>query len=378
MIKNRNSLTVLFIITVLMVLLMLVTIYRAEDNKDEYGLLFPDLFEQLSTVNQIRFASGEGNFTLQREDENWYLPGHYNYPANFDEVKRMLIDLSEAEILERKTSDPENYAVLGVEGPNPEVPGGESLRVSLLDDEAPVAGLILGEQRQVTMAAGPKQFYVRRVGEQQSWLAEGYLQINPVMLNWIDREIINLARERIARVEITQPNGNAAVLVNLGEKDKFGTPQSGEKTIFKYPQLGYDIAGSLHQMRLEDVKPVAEFERGDADVVTAEFTTFDGLVVTAKTSFIDGFYFTTLSAEFDPSAIQPAPKGIQELDVIKKPDEVRAEVEKLNQRLSPWVYRVSGFVGTNLMRAKDDIVTERSNVIPMPPDMTGFGPGPGQ
>lgn len=374
MIKKRNSLTVLFIITVLMVLLMLVTIYRAEDNKDEYGLLFPELFQQLSDVDHIRFASGEGDFTLQREGEDWFLPEYYNYPANYDEVKRMLIDLSEAKILERKTSDPEKYAVLGVEGPNPEVPGGESLKVSLLDGEESITGLILGEQREVTMAAGPKQFYVRRAGEEESWLAEGYLQINPVMLNWIQSEIINLARERIARVEITQPNGNSVVLVNLGEKDKFGTPQSGDKTVFKYPQLGYDIAGSLHQMRLEDVKPVAEFDRGDADVVTAEFMTFDGLVVTAKTSFVDGFYFTTLSAAFDPAAIQPAPKDIQELDVTKKPDEVRAEVEALNERLAPWVYRVSGFVGTNLMRAKDDIVTERSEVIPMPPDMSGFGP----
>lgn len=374
MIKNRNSLTVLFIITVLMVLLMLVTIYRADDNQDEYGLLFPDLFEQLSAVDHIRFASGEGDFTLKREDEDWYLPEYYNYPANFDEVKRMLIDLSEAEILERKTSDPDKYTVLGVEGPNLEVPGGESLKISLLDGEEPVAGLILGEQREVTMAAGPKQFYVRRAGEEESWLAEGYLQINPVMLNWIQSQVINLARERIARVEITQPNGNSAVLVNLGQKDKFGTPQSGDKTVFKYPQLGYDIAGSLHQMRLEDVKPAAEFDRGDAEVVTAEFTTFDGLVVTTQTSFVDGYYFTALSAAFDPSVIQPAPKDIQELDVTKKPDAVRAEVEKLNKRLSPWVYRVSGFVGTNLMRAKDDIVTERSEVIPMPPDMTGFGP----
>lgn len=374
MTKKRNSLTVLFIITVLMVLLMLVTIYRAEDSKDEYGLLFPDLFEQLSDVDTIRFASGEGDFTLKRDGEDWYLPDYYNYPANFDEVKRMLIDLSEAEIVERKTSDPEQYAVLGVEGPDPAVPGGESLQVSLLQEEETVAGLILGEPREVTVAAGPKQFYVRRAGEEQSWLAEGYLQINPVMLNWIQSEIINLARERIARVEIIQPDGETAVIVNLGKKDAFGTPEDGDKTIFKYPQLGYDIAGSLHQMRLEEVKPATEFERGDAEVVTARFITYDGLIVTAKTSFSDGFYYTTLSAAFDPAVIQPAPKDIQALDVTKKPDAVRAEVEKLNQRLSPWVYRVSGFVGTNLMRAKDDIVTTRSQAIPMPPDMTGFGP----
>jgi hypothetical protein len=374
MIKKLNSLTVLFIITVVMVLLMLVTIYRADDNQDAYGLLFPDLFEQLSEVDNIQFASGEGEFTLYREGEDWYIREHYDYLANFDEVKRMLIDLSEAELLERKTDNPDEHYILGVEGADPEVPGGESLKISLRDDDEEVAGLILGQQREITTQAGPKQFYVRRVDEQESWLAEGYLQINPVMLNWIQAEIINLARERIARVEIAQPNGQTAVLVNTGAKDKFGTPEDGDETIFKYPQLGYDIAGSLHQMRMEDVKPVAEFSRGDADVVTATFTTFDGLVVTTQSSFIDGFYYTTISAAFDASAIQLAPKDIQELNVTKKPEAVKEEAAKLNQRLSPWVYQVSGFVGTNLMRARSDMVTERSNVIPMPPDMTGFAP----
>lgn len=374
MIKKLNSLTILFIITVLMVLLMLVTIYRAEDKQDDFGLLFPDLFEQLSEVDNVRFSSAEDQFTLYREGEDWFIREHYNYPANYDEVKRTLIDISEAEILERKTDKPEEFPVLGVEGAEPETAGGESLEISLRNGDEQVAGLILGEQREITMQAGPRQFYVRRDGEQQSWLAKGYLQINPVMLNWIQGEIINLARERIARVEITQPNGNTAVIVNTGKKDEFGTPETGSDTVFKYPQLGYDIAGSLHQMRMEDVKPVAEFSRGDAEIVTAKFTTFDGLVITTQTSFIDGFYFTTLSAAFDAKAIQPAPKDIQELDVIKKAEEVREEVARLNKKLSPWVYRVSGFVGTNLMRAKADIVTERSNAIPMPPDMTGFGP----
>ena len=374
MTKKLNSLTTLFIITIIMVLLMLVTIYRADDNQDNFGLLFPDLFEQLNEVDNIQFTSGEGQFSLQREGEDWYIPDHFNYLADYDEVKRMLIDLSEAEIVERKTSNPEEFYILGVEGADPEVPGGESVKISLRHADEQVAGLILGQQRLVTTQTGPKQFYTRRDGEDQSWLTEGYLQINPVMLNWIQGEIINLARERIARVEIIQPNGDVAVIVNLGKKDQFGTPEDGKETIFKYPQLGYDIAGSLHQMRLEDVKPVEDFSREGADVVTAKFISYDGLVVTSLTSFLDGFYYATFEAGFDPSVIQPAPKDIQELDVIKKPDAVKEEVAKLNKRLSPWVYRVSGFVGTNLMRAKGDIVTQRSNVIPMPPDMTGFGP----
>jgi hypothetical protein len=374
MTKKLNSLTILFIITVVMVLLALVSIYRAEDSTDDFTLLFPDLYEQLSQVDNIKFNSSEDEFTLYREGEDWFIREYYNYPANFDDVKRMLIDMSEAKILERKTANPDEHIVLGVEGTEPDVPGGESLQVTLLADNEEVAGLIVGNQREVTSLAGPQQFYVRRTGEERAWLAEGYLQISPVMLNWIQGEIINLARERIARVEIIQPEGDKAVLVNLDEKDKFGTPESRDRTVFKYEQLGYDIAGALHQLRMEEVQPVAEFSRGDAEVVTARFSTFDGLVVTAETSFNDGFYYATFSAEYDASAVKPAPEDIQKLDVLNTAEQVQAEVAKLNEKLQPWVYRVSGFVGTNLMRARADMVTERSNVIPMPPDMTGFGP----
>jgi len=375
MTKKFNSLTILFIITVVMVLLMLVTIYRTDDNDDDYGLLFPDLFSELSQVDNIQFSSGEDQFSLHREGEDWFIPDHYNYPANFDEVKRMLIDLSEAKLMEKKTSNPEQYAVLGVDGAKPETPDGDSIKVLLKHGDNDIAGLLLGKQRDVTVAsAGPKQFYVRRVGDEQSWLAEGYLLISPVMLNWIDSQVIDLARERIARVEIIQPNGDIATLVNLGKKDKFGTPESGEKTVFKYPQLGYDIAGSLHQLRMEDVLPKKDFNRGDADVVIARFITFDGLVITTKTSFIDGFYYTTLSADYQPELISEAPDDIKALDVLKSEEQVKTEAEALNKKLSDWVYRVSGFTGTNLMRAKADIVTEKNNVIPMPADLNGFGP----
>jgi hypothetical protein len=49
---------------------------------------------------------------------------------------------------------------------------------------------------------------------------------------------MDIARERIAEVNIIQPTGQTARLVNLGEKDKFGTPMALDKTVFKYEQLG--------------------------------------------------------------------------------------------------------------------------------------------
>jgi len=368
--KKLNSLTILFIVTAVMVLFMLVTLQRPNDSQDDEGLLFPELFGQLSGVNTITLKSSQDEFTLYKKGEDWFIKERWNFPADFNLVKRALIDISEAKILERKTDKAEQLALLGLEGMDQ---GGESIHITMLEDENAVAGLILGREREIGQTGGARQFYVRRAGEERAWLAEGYLNINPLMLNWIKSDVINIARERIAQINIIQPNGDTATLINLGKKNKFGTPDDLAKTVFKYDQLGYDIAGSLFQLKMEDVLPLSDFSRGDSQSVTAEFLTFDGLKVITETSFNndDGFYYSTIRTE--RSSAGAVPKEIQALDVLKSEQEVTEEVAALNAQFDSWVYRFGGFVGTNLMRAEQDIVTKSETVIPMPADVTGFG-----
>ena len=372
MIKKLNGLTILFILTVVMVLLMVVTIYNTHDDSDDYSLLYPGLFDKLSSVDSLQFKSTQGDFTIKKEGDQWTIPKRWNYPADYDEVKRILIDISHVKILEHKTADPSKYAVLGVEDPS-KAKDDNTLQINMMHGDKMVAGIIIGKQRDIPTEVGPRQFYVRKVGGKKSWLVQGYLQISPVMLNWVQNQIMDINRERIARVDIIQPNGDTATLINL-DKNQFGTPESREKTVFKYQELGYDIAGTLNQLRMEDVQPLKGFSRGEAEVVKAVFTTYDGLKITAKTSFNDGFYYSTFHADFDPDAIKTAPKAIQADDVLESKDEVKKEVAKLNKQLSPWVYRVSSFIGTNLMRAKSDIVTNPDKQIPMPANYGGFGP----
>lgn len=374
MMKKLNSLSILFLITALMVVLMLVTIYRSQDDTETNALLYPALMDELSGVDTLKFKSAQDEFELKKQGEDWYIPQRFNYLADFNEVKRILIDIANVHILENKTSDASKLGILGLNQPGQD--DSEALQIDMMKGDEKVAGIVIGKQRELPLETGPRQFYVRRSGENHAYLVEGYLQISPVMLNWVKTEITNVERERIASVDIIQPNGDKATIINTGQKDKFGTPEDRENTIFKYAQLGYDIAGTLTHLRMEDVQPAKGFSRNGAEVVKAQFKTFDGLVVTTETSFNDGIYFTTLSAEFDPNAIKPAPQDIQETNKLKTPEQVKQEVAQLNKLLSPWVYRVSGFVGTNLMRAKSDLVVTRNQEIPMPPSYGGgFAPG---
>ncbi len=366
--KKINSLTVLLMITMVMVVLMLVTIQKPETADKNTGLLFPDLLAQLNKVDTVYFKSSQNEFTLIKKGEDWFVKEHWGYPADFNLVKRTLIDIAETKVLERKTSNLDQYAVLGVEGA---AEGGASLQIIMAEGNGHIAGLLLGNEREISQQIGVRQFYVRKSDSEQAWLAEGYLNINRVMLGWIDSNVVDIARERIAKVNITQPNGDTATIINLGQKDAFGTPVMRDKTVFKYQQLGYDIAGTVFQLTLENVQPVNQFSRGDAEVVIAEFITFDGLKIITNTSFNDGHYYTTLRAESDTSMMADVPPDIQKLDVLKTLEGVAQEIVSINQRLGDWVYQVGGFVGTNMMRAKSDIVTSKENTIPMPPDLTG-------
>lgn len=369
MMKKLSSLTILAIVTAIMLVLMLITIQRPIETTDDYSLLFPELFGQLSGVDKITVKSNQDEFTLYKEGEDWFVKERWNHLADFNLVKRALIDISEAKIIERKTANPEQHIILGVEGIED---GGGSIQITMLTGEQQTASLILGNERTIGQAQGIRRFYVRRAGEERAWLAEGYLNINPLMLNWIKSEVINIARERIAQLNIIQPSGETATVVNIGVKDKFGTPEAMEKTIFKYEQLGYDMAGTLFQLRMEDVQPLADFSRGDSEIVTAEFITFDGLKVTVETSFIDGFYYSVFNAEFDASLIKPASEDIVALELLKTAEQVQYEVNTINKELNSWVYRFGGFIGTNLMRSEEDMVTVAEKIIPMPPDIMGL------
>ena len=161
MLKKLNSLSILAILTALMVVWMLITIYKAEDTSDDFSLLFPELFEQLSDVDNITFKSEQDEFSLSRDDEQWFITDYHNYPADDDLVRRMLVDLADARILELKTDDPELYPVLGVEGAEE---GGSSFVIKLFNDQQEVAGLVLGKARDLSAdASGPQQFYLRRL-----------------------------------------------------------------------------------------------------------------------------------------------------------------------------------------------------------------------
>ena len=79
--------------------------------------LVPGLKEHVNDVNGIT-VTGAGNktlLTLRHDKDGWVIAEKSNYPIDIAKVREFLLKLSQATLLEQKTSNPKRYAELGVD-----------------------------------------------------------------------------------------------------------------------------------------------------------------------------------------------------------------------------------------------------------------------
>ena len=116
---NRRELNILAILTGI-VLLLTAAMYniRYQSGDQEYiGTLWLENLD-INSVTRIDIT-GPGNMpqvTLERRPEGWGVVQRQHYPANVGTIRSLLLDLSEAKLLERKTRDPAQHAQLGLGG----------------------------------------------------------------------------------------------------------------------------------------------------------------------------------------------------------------------------------------------------------------------
>src|SRR5690606_11556519 len=143
------------------------------------GAVLPKLKPVLNDVTEVRISKADGTRTTLRKEESGWIVAEREFPADSGRVRKLLLDLSELEIVEEKTREPENYKQLGVEDVTPSKTGDEDSS----SDEAAVAssgatgtlleavtpaqtvGLIVGKH------AGVRSIYVRPADSPQSLLA---------------------------------------------------------------------------------------------------------------------------------------------------------------------------------------------------------------
>jgi hypothetical protein len=191
------------------------------------------------------------------------------YPADAGRVRELLMNLNNLKIVERKTSDPANYAKLGVE--NPDTPTAASTLVEVVAGQK-TWSLIVGKNA----AAGA--VYARKPGEAASALVEPAVTVDPDQKRWIDRQLTDIPGADVHEIAVKPASGPAYTLTRAKRNDPDlvldpipkGRTQASNMSI--NGQADTLTAFTFDDLRTVPATPATRVDR-------ATFRTFDGEVL---------------------------------------------------------------------------------------------------
>jgi hypothetical protein len=333
-------------------------------------LLMPGLAESLNDIERVTVtgARAETIATLVRGAVGWSVAEKAGYAADLAKIRQALVSLSEARIVEEKTSNPALHARLGVEAIEAEGATGVAIAIEA-PTEFPI--LILGD------APNSASRYVRRSAEQESFLIDRNPEIPSTTAQWLAAEIVDVPSTSVQSVTIKHTDGDEIALSKASaDETNFTVAGIPEGRELSYPTVANVIGNALRELKLDDVAPATN---GAVPSTVTEFMTFDGLVVTV-TSTLDGDVpWLTFVARAETS-VAPAPADAAaapepgEAAASDEPSDAATEsapgavpsdaaapgpetaAEAINARVGGWRYRIPEYQHGQLTRRWADLL----------------------
>jgi hypothetical protein len=221
----------------------------------------------------IRKGSASPAVTLHRTADGsvWSVAQRADYPADAAKVRRLLISLGDAKIVETKTADPANFAAIGVEDPSQAGAQGTEISVTGKDGKHTV---IIGKP------VGEGDF-ARRGGENQSYTIEPGISAEAEPRSWIDTKLIDVQSSSIQSVQVKPAAGASGYAIHRlkPNEDGFGfdgAPPAGRQLVDAKALAPSSM--TLSGLDAEDVGPAGDIDFGKAS--QAIYTLTDGNVIT--------------------------------------------------------------------------------------------------
>lgn len=343
--------------------------------------LFDGLGPKLDTVATLSLKHGDKEYTIKKSASEWQIAEKGGFPAKADAVRKALVGLAELRQAEEKTSSPERYATLNVQDPDgkPLAQGAQGPTLMTLKDDkgGQVAAAIIGNQKY----GNTPGVYIRKPGETKSWLASGSLEVPTEIVQWIDTTLVQIPRDRIKAVTVTQPDSSTVAMSrNKPEDPNFAIADIPQGKELKSPNAGDAVAQAISYLSCDDVAPADQIDfdgkNGGKPGAYLEYRTFDGMVLSIQLADAGGKTWAKLVANYEEPPAPPPPADLkpdQKTPAEIKKEEIKKEVADLNARMGKWAYAIPSWKVTTLATKMSDLL--KSDTPPPPPaSMEGTTP----
>jgi hypothetical protein len=285
--------------------------------------LFPSLAGELGTATSLDIRKGAPTptVTLHKKGEQWTVAQRGDYPADVPKLRKLLLALSDAKIIEEKTSDPANYGLIGVGDPTAATAIGTQVTFAVQDGtHSVIVGKPSGEGN-----------FVRRGDEKASYLVAPGIYVESEPRYWIESKLLDIPAQDIMRIDykpvagapysvhriveapVTQPaapQGSAASKSSAAPAASAGKPPSPEAA--SEVDKGFSLEGAPAGRKAADAQTLAPspavFGSVTADDVaaaasidfskpfTAVLTLKDGSVITLAGTVVGDKHWIEVSA----------------------------------------------------------------------------------
>lgn len=325
-----------------------VTEERAVELAEGAVVAFPLLAEDPDAAARIVITNAAGQFALQRSAAAslWLLPDQGGYPAETASVGKLLNGLAAMTLFAAKTAQTEDLDLLDLAGP------ASGPRIQVLDAAGmPLVDAVIGKQRENLGRVGVVGTYLRYSDADQAWLALGAPVLPRSALATLNQTLLRLPGSVIARVEVTPPDGGAALLAQRPKRAQ-------QSYVLEPPPVsggGVDqaalrrLADGLQLLVFDDVRPAEDLPFDQP--WRAVFTSFDGIEIALTFIQHQGALWARVSAK------AVTPPG----DQAKGPrDDAAAFAAELAHRSDGWVFRLNPQLFASLAKRRASVLTAPS------------------
>jgi len=292
-------------------------------------------------VARIEIESGGATLALAKSGDAWQIASQGGYPASPEKVRALLIALGEARLDEPKTRNPDRWGLLDVD--DPAAKNSKARLIKLEDGSGAVLSeIIAGKQRPgqpgATPGAATGGTYVRKPGDQQSWLASTTIVGGANLHDWAEQRVFETDTEKIKSLTVAVAGEAPYDIKRNDDKSHVLADIPAGKKI-KYVNLIDNILEAASFLELEGVRKATGTEGGDAGTVS--FETDSGLKIAIKIRRDNDKTWATVTASGDSGSKDAA-------DAITK-------------RTAGWEFEVSPNKVSTMLKKKDDLLEDAAS-----------------
>ena len=332
--KNKGLLVLGGVVVVL--LIVAISVSNTQDQRVEDvvgGKPFLDDFQaKLNEVSALEVRSGSSVSTVYKKDDVWQLKEKNDHRADFSQVKKLLLQLSDLKTIESKTKLADKYAKLGVQEQGVDT---NNKLISIKGaDQLAMIDLIVGN-------SGSNGVYVRLLGEKQAWLVGGRIDVPSDANAWLDKNIVDIKASEVQSFTL----GDVSILKKEIIAGSKGKPDDKDFTISDLPKdkelksasALNSLGANLRELKFNDVHLKSDIDLKKAKLSKVEYRLFSGLVIKAKLYELDETDYLMLEANTDAES-------------------EKQKVSDFNSHWQKWVYEIPASKADSFRKKLSDIL----------------------